>query len=203
MGLFSGIRRLFTRRKPTAPSAPVSHSFKYEGQQISVDIHEANNFSESDLAHFKLAIEIMVNVVNSEEFKDSVLHPPRLLEETKGMSNEEIYNLFMSGRTELDNKPDKDIDIYINMYYKWGSTIGYTYPSTLSTWINRRFFWSMGEGGIVGNIVHEYLHKCGFSHASRGYTRREVPYYYGQVAEFWANKMLNGYALTPLAKSTN
>lgn len=196
MGLFSRIRNLFRRRRVDPLPNPETHPIEYNGEKISVEIHDTTGFTASELATFKIAIEMMVHVVNSVEFKDRALHPPRKLDHINGLTNEEIYNLFMSGSTALDRTPDKDIDIYITMYYGRTRTIGYTYPDTMRTWVNRKFYGDIGT--IVGNLVHEYMHKCGFDHESSGYTQYNVPYYYGNIAEYLTQKMLNGQELTPI-----
>jgi hypothetical protein len=68
--------------------------------------------------------------------------------------------------------------------------IGYTYPTIVTTYANKKYFLSnlesmSGNAAIFANIIHEYLHKVGFDHsfynnATRRYT---VPYAMGDIAE--------------------
>ena len=69
------------------------------------------------------------------------------------------------------------------MYYSLRSTIGYTYPDTLRIWINRRFFRSFRPSQVAANLIHEYMHKLGFTHDYNNTPTRKfsVPYAVGRL----------------------
>lgn len=194
MSIFSRLKYLFRRRSVKV----YKKSYDYNGRGLSVEIKEAVGFSEEEFATLQRAIKILIEVVNSKEFQRYCINPPRNLDHTNGLSSSEIYELFMSGKTALDPTEDTDIDIYINIYYAPNRTIGYTYPNTLKTWINRRYYSDSTVATIISNLIHEYLHKCGFKHEMTGYSQYNIPYYYGNGAHYFAKQILNGHVLTPL-----
>lgn len=193
---WSWVKSKFKRRRPIVPITTTPTPIDYNGETISVQIHAMEGFTEEDAKKFKVAVELMVNIFNSLEFKLEVMNAPLVL--TNGLKPSEVYALFMSGKDEYNEIADNDMDISITLYYKNNRTVGYTYPGTFRTWINRKFFGSYGYSSIVGNLTHEYCHNVGFGHPSRGYTQRNVPYFYGNVASDLCEQVLEGRKLTPL-----
>lgn len=101
----------------------------------------------------------------------------------------------MLGRQVGDSSDDFEMDIDLTIYYnRWTSTVGYTTPDTIRTWINRKFFWAFTDGGICGNISHEYCHKLGFTHSFRWTPLRDmsVPYFIGNLIEELVDRILKG-----------
>jgi hypothetical protein len=144
-------------------------------------------------------IPLLEKVANSGLFKRLVLDYDQYMEGFKkpysskffpDHSNKEIYNLFMSGADKFNPEPDNDMDLFLTSYYSRKNVVGYTYPSTFKTWVNRKFFVRRlksknGHAKIIGNIIHEYMHNLGFSHNKRWNSTRKhtVPYAYGRIAE--------------------
>jgi hypothetical protein len=147
-------------------------------QNLDIEVHGTKEFSEEERKKFAEAIKKVHKEINSQEFRTRFLSLP--LEQTNGMTNVEIYDMLMSGRDKFNKAEDKDIDVYITMYYSWKNVIGYTYPSTWWTWINRKFFSRFDLGEIGGNIVHEYMHNMGFGHRSPS-DKMSVPYATGYL----------------------
>lgn len=156
---------------------------------MKTDIHEMINFTKKEKIKFLKAMELGELIWNSEDFKLAVLNykftytlvPPQ-----------DIYIQFISGIDKINKERDQDLDIFIKMYYSWNSVIGFTYPSTAMTWINRRFFKIMSIASIIGNVTHEYMHKLGYDHPFRWTTTRKdsVPYAYGYITTNIGNKFL-------------
>jgi len=151
---------------------------------LKVKINNATNFTAVELVKLKTAAAILEKVVNSVEFKDRILSRQPFAN-NEGLTNQQIYDLIQTGKEILSPEEDHEIDVDITMYWKWGSVIGYTYPNTLKTWINRRFYKQFDAVGIAGNIMHEYLHKMGFDHDFYNTAKRpnSVPYAVGYLVE--------------------
>lgn len=187
-------KKVFGKKKleETAKFNPII----YNGERLNVSLNGANYFTKEELSKLEIATQLLVEVVNSLEFKIDVLNAPLVL--TNGLKPSEVYNLFMSGKDSFNTEEDNDMDISITIYYKNNKTVGYTYPNTYKTWINRKFFRYFDYAEIVGNLVHEYCHNVGFTHPARGYGRYNVPYYYGDTAEKLCDDILDGRKLTPI-----
>lgn len=145
------------------------------------------NFSDSEKLKMQNAIVTLLRTINSERFKKRIINHQVEGENTfvdnNGMTNDEIYKLLLSGSEELLTEKDHEMDLELSMYYSLRSTIGYTYPETLRIWINRRFFRSFRPAQIAANLIHEYMHKLGFSHDYNNTPTRKysVPYAVGRM----------------------
>lgn len=148
---------------------------------LKVKINNADNFTAVELVKLKEAARLLEKAVNSKAFQDYVLACN--FANNAGLTNLQIYNLIMSGKETLSTEADNEMDIDINMYYSLKNVIGYTYPNTLKTWINRRYFNNMTTAQIAGNIAHEYMHKLGFDHDFYNTLQRQysVPYTVGNI----------------------
>lgn len=162
---------------------------------ITIEIHGTKNFSKEEEKKFSKAVYGIHTIINSAEFKDRFLSLP--LEQTNNMSPIEIYQLFMSGKDKFNKVEDKDIDIYITMYYSWKNTIGYTYPSTWFTWINRKYFSRFSRAEIAGNIIHEYMHNLGFNHR-KPTDYMSVPYATGYLVRDMIKEIDDEGLITPI-----
>jgi hypothetical protein len=152
---------------------------------IKFEVHGTKNFSEKERQKFSLALKKAEEVMNSQEFKELVLLYP--FDQANGYTNQEIYDMIMSGADKFNTMSDGDIDVQITLYYSWKRTIGYTYPSTWATWVNRRFFSKFDSGEIAGNVVHEYMHNMGFGHRTAK-DHDSVPYAVGYLVRDLINK---------------
>lgn len=166
-------------------------------KQIKFEVHGLNNFSEREKAKFNMALGIGSLVLNSKEFKDMVSQYEYV--ESRGLNGLQVWELLCTGKDLYNSEDDYDIDVFVTMYHNfWTGTIGYTYPDTFKTWINRKFFQNFDEAQILGNVVHEALHNFGFSHKDMSKRYDSVPYKVGYFARDLAKRILDGQALTPL-----
>jgi hypothetical protein len=147
-------------------------------KDLKFKVHNKVNFSEKERTTFLEALEEAKKVINSSDFKDRAVNLP--LEQTNGFSPLEIYNKFISGADSFNTEEDGYIDVHITMYHSFKNTVGYTYPTTWFTWINRKFFSRFDHAEIAGHVIHEYMHNVGFGHKSAG-DKNSVPYAYGYL----------------------
>ncbi len=147
------------------------------------------NFDSDDEAKVEKAIEIIKKVVASQEFKDQVINftysGEKKFVDNKGLTNEQIYQQLLDGREDLLPVIDHEMDLELELYYSWTSTVGYTYPDGLRIWMNTKFFNSYTPAEVAGNIFHEWTHKLGFDHAHSYSVSRDssVPYALGYLME--------------------
>jgi len=147
------------------------------------------NFESVDQDKVFSAIEIIKKVIGSKEFRSRVLNftyeGEKKFVDNNGFTNEQIYQILLSGKEELLPVVDNQMDLELELYYSWRSTVGYTYPDTLKIWMNTKFFDSYTPAEVAGNIFHEWTHKLGFSHASSYSVSRDssVPYAIGYLIE--------------------
>jgi len=176
-----------------------------------------------------LAIEMIENIVNSEEFKQKVIGYTRPNRGTasaedyvreyqknylwnnsgENLSNEDVYNIIMNGNEKM--RPDTLGEMNINVKkYKspwWNisgrNVVGYTSPSS-SKWIkvNWRFYDNYEVHQMVGNIVHEWIHLLGFLHGKEN-MREEVPYVVGKIASEIAKSQLEKNDYSSLVADNN
>lgn len=152
---------------------------------IKVNKHEG--FNDDQLQKYLKAVEFTEKVINSERFKSKLLKLK--LTNTKRFTNQQIYDMMMTGAENLEPIEDKEVDVFISMYYKNNRTVGYTYPSTRETWVNSKFFNLYEPADIGCNLIHEWLHKLGFDHSSAS-EHTSVPYAVGYLVEECIREML-------------
>ncbi len=159
---------------------------------LDVRIESATNFNSSDLKKLERIVEIVDAVVNSTTFRDRVLNftykNQKRFYQNGGLNNEQIYTALMSGMEKFPSPSvaDQTMQVNIRLFapsFFQRNVIGYTRPNTKIISINRNFFRKSKEYDIAGNLVHEYLHKIGFSHDTYYSRARDssVPYAIGYI----------------------
>lgn len=153
---------------------------------FSTDVYVYNGTSSQrdkiDRAETKIR-----NVIRSEEFRLRVLNHTyggvKRFVDNQGLTNSQIYYRILKGAEKLSPAEDNEMDLKIKTYYENSSTVGYT--STSSTFINMntKFLNSYTVAETAKTMVHEWLHKLGFSHAAFYSTSRDysVPYGVGRI----------------------
>lgn len=155
------------------------------GNKLRIEVHAREGFTETELVTHQRACENLEEVINSEVFRQMVLSTH--FTSTNGLSNQQILDRIYSGADNINTEPDGDIDVHVIMYYKSNRTVGYTYPGTHKTWVNRRFYGEVKD--IANNLIHEYLHKVGFDHSSAS-EHTSVPYAIGLIIEVLIDREL-------------
>jgi hypothetical protein len=147
------------------------------------------NFDPDQEAKLFKAIEIIKKVVASSEFRDRVLNftfkGKKQFNDNKGLSNEQIYLVLLDGKEDLRPEVDNEMDLELELYYSWTSTVGYTTPGQMKIFMNTKFFNPFTSSEVAGNVFHEWTHKLGFEHASSYSVERDssVPYAIGYIIE--------------------
>ena len=145
------------------------------------------NTTEFQEIKFRKAIEIIKNVVATEEFRTRVLTHSyggkRTFVDNGGFTNEQIYQKILDGAESLQRTVDNEMDLEVEVYTAATSTVGYTYANSKRIWVNTKFFNTYSAAGVAHNLFHEWLHKLGFTHASSYSTARDysVPYAIGDL----------------------
>ncbi len=154
------------------------------------------NASDSQTAKLRAAEQIIKDIVATEEFRSAVLNHTyngvKKFVDNEGLTNLEIYNKILEGAEELSPDKNNSMDLQVQLYYnRWTSTVGYTTPSSTRIYMNTKFFNYYTPAEVSRNMIHEWLHKVGFSHASSYSTSRDysVPYAIGSIMERLAKNL--------------
>lgn len=136
---------------------------------------------------FEKAIELIKQVVATEEFRNAVINHTynglRTYVDNGGYTNSQIYQKILDAAETLQPAKNNIMDMEVKLYYADTSTVGYTYSNTTQIWVNTKFFNTYSATSVASNLMHEWLHKLGFKHASIYSTSRDysVPYAIGRM----------------------
>ena len=127
------------------------------------------------------------DVVGSEEFRSAVLNHTyggkKTFVDNKGLTNAQIYQKILDGAETLQPKKNNAMDMSVKLYYQNSIVVGYTTTGSKTINMNTKYFNTYTSSGVSHNMMHEWLHKLGFTHAtsytvSRNYS---VPYAIGNI----------------------
>lgn len=154
------------------------------------------NFSPEQEEKVRKAIQIIKAVITSTEFKQRVLSysykGKKGFVDNLGLSNEEVYQKIIDGAEKMGNtSKNNTMDVELELYHQKTSTIGYTYPNTVRIWMNTKYFNKYTPIKVADNLMHEWMHKLGFTHAVVYSKDRDhsVPYAIGYLIEELAMKL--------------
>lgn len=145
------------------------------------------NFDSTQANKVHDAADRIRQIVATKEFKDAVLNHTyngqKAFANNNGLSNLQIYNRLIIGAEQLRPEKNYRMDVELELYYEDSSTIGYTYPNINHIWMNLKYFNQYQAHQVAGNLMHEWLHKLGFNHASASTPERpySVPYAIGYI----------------------
>lgn len=168
--------------------------------QLSVKPMQITGFTGTSLDKLNKAFQVLEQVVNSNEFKDRVLNfkngnCERQYASNKGLTNEQIYQIFMEGKETLQQNTPGEMNYFLKLYNRpWSRVIGYTSGNTNLININWKFFKKYEPAEVAGNLAHEWIHKIGFDHKSAK-EHDSAPYAIGYIVEELASKVLKGSKL--------
>lgn len=161
-------------------------------QEITPFYHHVQflqGFTPARIAKVTKAMDAIVAVVKTQEFKEAVLgfknkNGQLRFNENRGLSNEQLYELLVSGAERLRPVEDQTMDLKLIWYRKRNETVGFTYASSSKTWINGHFHDRYTIPQMSRNLFHEWTHKMGFSHKGKRSQRPwTVPYGLGKIVE--------------------
>jgi hypothetical protein len=175
-----------------------------------IKLTNVSNFNEARRKKLDEALDLLDRVLASQAFKQGVLnfgYSEKLNGHTlrrtqfrmnQGLSNQQIYELLLSGKDKFEKEPDGliEVDLALAMQ-RHNGVLGFTYPNVVRVWINSWFFDSAKLSEIAGNIMHEYCHKSGFEHEFKSTSLRPytVPYAIGYLVRDLAARMPKGSAI--------
>jgi hypothetical protein len=153
------------------------------------------NFKEHQEDKVRAAISLIRKVITSPEFKDRILNHTyegkKTFVDGQGLSNAEIYRKIIEGAEKMGrNTPDGVMNVELELYHSPSKTIGYTFPDTNRIWMNTKYFNRYTPVKVADNLMHEWMHKLGFTHEMKYSERRNysVPYAIGYLIEELAEK---------------
>ncbi len=178
---------------------------------LRINLHGHTGFDDERLKKLYSAVSLLGEVVNSVTFRERVLNfsystvstSGWIWKKTKvqrfdqfrynnGLTNAGILSAIDSGSEVLTPEIDGEIDIDVTLVMqRHNGVLGFTNPKTIRTWINSWFFDSATVPEIVGNMMHEYLHKLGFDHEFKDNSLRKYTAVYaiGYIARDVAERM--------------
>lgn len=151
---------------------------------MELQIVGLSNFSLNEQAKVIDACKRGGAVVSSNLFKLAVMYAK--MTETRGLSNQQIYDLILSGKDPLKNgsiPADGIIQIDLKGYFAWNNVVGFTYLRSYRTYFNRKFLRRFEAPQVLAHILHETCHRLNFTHTNRFSWGTSVPYTIGRVTE--------------------
>lgn len=180
-----------TPSEPTSPpiTVPTPTNIDDVTGGLKVVIRQASGFNTEQLAKLNEAAFRLEQVLNSEEFKQRILHHTYKGQETfvdnRGYTNLQIYKTMMAGAEEWPKQTEANqiMDFSAQIYYSSKNVIGYTNQNTSTVYMNSRYFNTFTPDDVAENMVHEWTHKLGYDHSFYYNDARphSVPYAVGQI----------------------
>ena len=175
--------------------------------KTTVNLISYDGFNKEETEKLFRAVELLTVGINSDAFKRSVLahayKGKKQFAKNDGLTNQQVYNRFMSGDDRNGNGADNKLDL------RWKivatlcpeTAIGTTFNRT-RTETYRCKLQEMDAGEFAGHIAHEYCHYLGFGHtrhhtAERPYT---VPYGIGKMVRRICDVVMSGVTAEDLKK---
>lgn len=193
---FANINNVSVKLKPvTSINTPAKNDVHPLAFTWDADLFLVN-FNTDQEQKVRKAVDIIKKVIISKEFKERVLNyeykGTKTFVDNHGLSNEEIYNRIFEGAEQIGNTARNNMmDVELELYHQKTNTIGYTYPNTKRIWINKKYFSKYTPVKVADNLMHEWMHKIGFTHATTWSKERDhsVPYAIGYLIEELAENL--------------
>ncbi len=148
------------------------------------------NFTPVQEEKVRQAVDILKKVIATKEFKERLINftykGKKQFVDSAGRTNEEIYQMILDGAERIgDTSKNNTMDVELELYHQATKTIGYTYPNTVRIWMNKKYFNRYTPLKVADNLMHEWMHKLGFSHETSWSRDRDysVPYAIGYLIE--------------------
>jgi hypothetical protein len=176
-------------------SLPPTSGLPHAALTFSTNVTKVN-FTSDQARKYDEAIEIVRLVVATEEFRSQVLNyrynGVKQFADNKGRSNAQIYQSILDAAETLQPAKNNRMDLEVELYYENTNTVGYTTTGSKRIWVNTKYFNQYQAHSVAGNLMHEWLHKLGYTHdssvtAKRPYT---VPYAIGSIMSTIGRKFL-------------
>jgi hypothetical protein len=159
--------------------------------QTTIKISKLGNFSNNDKVRIERIINNLNKVINTDEFKQSVINHKSSglikFEENNNETNTQILDKILSGQETLDQKNDYEWSLNLNLKWLFSrSTLAYTEFKKPEIYINSRYYSRESDSEIAGTICHEYMHKVGYTHSKEYSIKRinTIPYAVGEICTY-------------------
>ncbi len=177
-----------------------------DGQDISQDGQVPNlaltwdarikfvNFSTNQENKVQDAVDLIKQVIATEEFKTAILNHKykgkKTFVDNGGLTNAQIYKKILESSERLNPKINNTMDVTLVTYRESANVIGFTLPSVNKIWMNTRYLNTFTPRQVASNLFHEWLHKLGFRHDYERTPERQysVPYAVGYLVKRLAAK---------------
>lgn len=161
---------------------------------FAVNVKLDNEFTATQEDKIQAASRLIKQVVASDEFKNRILNHrfggKKAFNDNDGLSNAQIYKKIIEGSEMLSPGIDNQMDLSLEVFRAANNTVGYTYPNELKVWMNEKFLNANMPYKVTTNMIHEWLHKLGFTHDQAATPNRKysVPYAIGYLVRDLAKK---------------
>ena len=161
-------------------------------QDLSVNVIEFTNATNVDRYRVDRAMELIHQVVNSEDFRNRILNmtyklpgsdlPRKGYTQTNHTPKKILENIIKAEENYPGGKPQQ-MDLFLDMFYEESTTIGYTDWNDKYVHMNRYFHDAYTPVQTSGNLFHEWLHKLSYDHSVNYNDSRphSVPYKIGYL----------------------
>lgn len=175
-------------------------------EAYTFDVHLTfTNDEEECLDKIDEATFLLKKVIQTDEFKKQIIFHryggKRTFSFNSGLSNVQIYKTILAGAEKLNSFENNTLDAEIDFFHKHDSNvIGFTKRNTHKIWINKKYFYKFNPAQLAGHLMHEWLHKLGFSHEVERTSRRKysVPYSVGKIVKKLSTEIMNSSNLNGL-----
>lgn len=179
---------------------------------IRVNIQKSGYIAPEHIKKLNAAAVLCERVVNDPEFKEKIcgfkwsvsyrvgFFRRKWVTESgvgfrmsEGLDAAGVYAEIEKGDELQKGAKDGEIDIIVNVDYPGKRGIlGWTTPTIVNQYISGWFLEDAEIWEIVGNFIHEWMHKIGFDHEYRSTVLRPftVPYAVGEIAEAIAKRLV-------------
>jgi hypothetical protein len=146
---------------------------------LKLNIRKMIGLDKNEREAYREASEAMIYELRNNEFWNEVQRNFDSFTHKNGYSFASYKRLILSGRNKYEKFDDNEIDLSVTKYYSFRNVIGYTKPSTVMTWINKKYI-GMEIGSFAGHIYHEHCgHNFGFIHPNTD--RQSLVYQTGYI----------------------
>ncbi len=156
----------------------------------TITVNFLEGFNETEKKKASKSINLLENIINTQEFKEAVLKVPSFSKNkikrktgNKKYSNQEILDLILSGE-DLKNPADNIINLNLDLYNGEKNEIGHTNMNTLTISTYQGYFNKKDIKLYAAHLLHEYMHIIGFIHGRFdifGKRYKTVPYRIGKL----------------------
>lgn len=153
----------------------------------STNVTYLQGFDASDEEKYSKAVALVKKVVATEAFRTAVLEHTyngvKQFNNNNGLTNAQIYQSVLDAAEKLTPAKNNRMDVGVKLYYENSTVVGYTSTNITYINVNTKYFDTYAINSVASNLMHEWLHKCGYGHDAAATAGRpySVPYAVGYI----------------------